>query len=246
MKILIVDDEPLARARLRELLRDSGAGHTTIEAENGITALELVQRENPDVVLMDIRMPGMDGLETAIHLTRLAQPPAVIFTTANDGHALQAFESSAIDYLLKPVREERLIHALNRARLLQDAQLVELRRRQPDSRRRSHLSIRSHEGLQLVPVHEVAYLRADQKYVAVAWGNRELLLDEPLKSLEEEFSALFLRIHRNALVARSHIMALERQPDGTVAIRLRAVAESMPVSRRHLAEVRSALKEMAG
>ena len=184
----------------------------------------------------------MDGLETAMHLTRLANPPAIIFTTAYDEHALQAFEASALDYLLKPVRAVRLSQALARARMLRSAQVTELRRRQPNARQRTHLSIRSHDGLLLVPVDEVAYLRADQKYVAAAWRDREVLVDEPLKALEEEFANLFLRIHRNALVARDHILGLERQRDGTVAVRLRAVPESVPVSRRHLAEVRAALK----
>ena len=245
MKILIVDDESLARTRLRELLRDSGAAHATLEAENGLVALELVQRENPDVVLLDIRMPGMDGLETDMNLARLARPPAIIFTTAYDEHALQAFEASAIDYLLKPVRTARLSLALERARMLQNAQLSELRRRQPNARQRTHFSIRSRDDLLLVPVKEVAYLRADQKYVAAAWRDREVLVDEPLKGLEEEFADLFLRIHRNALVARDHILGLERQRDGTMAVRLRDVPGSVPVSRRHLAEVRAALKILA-
>jgi len=246
MKILIVDDEALARSRLRELLHDSGSGHVTLEAENGFMALELAEREHPDVALLDIRMPGMGGLEAALHLARLPNPPAIIFTTAFDEHALEAFEASAVDYLLKPVRAERLSQALARARMLRSAQVAELRRLQPDARQRTHLSIRSREGLLLVPVLEVAYLRADQKYVAAGWRQREVLVDEPLKALEDEFADLFLRIHRNALVARDHILGLERQRDGTMAVRLRAVAEPIPVSRRHLAEVRGVLKGIAG
>ena len=246
MKILIVDDEVLARTRLRELLRESDSSHVTLEAENGLQALELAQRERPDVVLLDIRMPGMGGLEAAIHLARLLNPPAIIFTTAYDEHALQAFEACAVDYLLKPVRAERLSQALARARMLRSAQVAELRRLQPDARQRTHLSIRSRDGLLLVPVEEVAYLRADQKYVAAAWREREVLVDEPLKALEDEFADLFLRIHRNALVARDHILGLERQRDGTMAVRLRAVEEPIPISRRHLAEVRTVLKGIAG
>ena len=245
-KILIVDDESLARTRLRELLQDNGGGRTLLEAENGIMALELAQRECPDVVLLDIRMPGMGGLETAIHLARLPNPPAIIFTTAYDEHALEAFEASAVDYLLKPVRAERLMQALARARLLRSAQVAELRRLQPDARQRTHLSIRIRDGLLLVPVDEVAYLRADQKYVTAAWRQREVLVDEPLKALEEEFSDLFLRIHRNALVARDHMLALERAPDGTIVVRLHGVPEALPVSRRHVAGVRAALKQIAG
>ncbi len=151
-----------------------------------------------------------------------------------------------MDYLLKPVRAERLSQALARARMLRSAQVAELRRLQPDARQRTHLSIRSRDGLLLVPVEEVAYLRADQKYVAAAWREREVLVDEPLKALEDEFADLFLRIHRNALVARDHILGLERQRDGTMAVRLRAVEEPIPISRRHLAEVRTVLKGIAG
>ncbi len=245
MKILIVDDEALARERLRQLLGESAGAHECIEAANGLEALAVSVTARPDVVLLDIRMPGMDGLETAAHLARLPEPPAVIFTTAYDEHALAAFDASAVDYLLKPVRAERLFQALSRAGMLHSAQVASLRRSPPASGRRSHVSIRSRDGLQLVPVDEIACLRADQKYVVVHWRGRELLLDEALKELEEEFGDVFLRVHRNALVARDHVLALERQPDGSTSVRLRDVPEGLPVSRRHLPGVRAALKQPA-
>jgi two-component system response regulator AlgR len=246
MKILIVDDEAPARGRMQDLLRSLGAEPAPLEADSGQKALEIAQQSPPDVVLLDIRMPGMDGLETAAHLARLPQPPAVIFTTAYDEHALKAFDASAVDYLLKPVRAERLAQALERARRVRAGDLADLRERQRAPHRRSHLGVTTHSGLLLVPVAEIAYLRADQKYVGVGWRGRELLLDEPLRSLEREFGASFLRVHRNALVARAHVIALERRGDGGYALRLRDVTEVIPVSRRHLAGVRAALRHFAG
>ncbi|MBI1732046.1 MAG: response regulator transcription factor [Gammaproteobacteria bacterium] len=245
MKILIVDDEALARGRLRELLRSIGIERAPLEADSGIRALGLAQQESPDIVLLDIRMPGMDGLETAAHLARLQRPPAVIFTTAYDEHALKAFEASAVDYLLKPVRAERLARALERARSLRAGNVAALRDRQPAPHRRSHVSVSTRTGLLLVPVTEIAYLRADRKYVGAGWKGREILLDEPLKLLEQEFGDRFLRAHRNALVARAHVVALERRADGGYALRLREVTEPVPVSRRHLAGVRAALRHFS-
>lgn len=244
MKILIVDDEALARARLRQLLLQADPDTRASEAGTGMDAVALAQVEQPDIVLLDIRMPGMDGLEAAAHLARLDEPPAIIFTTAYDEHALAAFEASAVDYLLKPVRAERLAQALERAQLLRSGRLAVLQRAQRNPAPRTHVSIRSRDGLQLVPVAEIACLRADQKYVAVTWRGRELLLDEPLRELEEEFGNLFLRVHRNALVAQEHVLGLERQADGGVVVRLRDVPDPLPVSRRHLAEVRAAIKSM--
>jgi two-component system response regulator AlgR len=244
MKILIVDDEAPARGRMHDLLRSLGAGMEPLEADSGLRALEIAQRAGPDVVLLDIRMPGMDGLETAGHLARLPQPPAVIFTTAYDEHALKAFEASAVDYLLKPVRADRLAQALERARRLRAGQVAELRVRQSFPHRRSHLGVTTRTGLLLVPVAEIAYLRADQKYVAVGWRGRELLLDEPLRLLEQEFGDGFLRVHRNALAARAQIVALERHGGG-FALRLRDVAAPLQISRRHLSGVRAALRKMS-
>jgi two-component system response regulator AlgR len=245
MKILIVDDEPLARERLRDLVERSGA-HVVLQAGNGIEALEVAGARHPDTVLLDIRMPGMDGLETASHLAKLEPAPALIFTTAYDEHALQAFEANAVDYLLKPVRAERLEQALERAVVLGHARLAALRAADHGSRARTHISLSARGRIELVPVADIVYLRADQKYVTVGWRGREGLLDESLKVLEEEFAGRFLRIHRNTLVASGRIEALERIADGSYVIRLRDVSGTFPVSRRHLAGARRAFREWIG
>jgi len=242
MKILIVDDEQLARDRIKDLIRRSGAKHSLLEAGNGLAALEIARGESPDAVLLDIRMPGMDGLETADHLARLDRPPAIIFTTAYDDRALEAFEASAVDYLLKPVRSERLIRALDRARILGASHIRKLREHDPARRPRTYISVSGHDGIQLVPVAEIRYLKADQKYVCIGWPGRELLLDEPLKSLEQEFGDRFLRIHRNALVARHLLESLDKRVGGAFELRLRGVAQPFAVSRRHAGDVRKALK----
>ena len=248
MKILIVDDERPARERLADLLQDCGDHHDVREAENGLAAVNLARDWAPQVVLLDIRMPGMDGLEAAMHLGRLPDPPAVIFTTAYDQHALQAFAANAIDYLLKPVRRERLMEALHKGRVLQQARLDELRRQDPIAGPRTRISIRTHEGLRLVPVEDIAYLRADHKYVSagIIGSNREVLLDESLKNLEREFAGRFVRVHRNALVARDHIRGLERQGDGSHAVRLQGRNDVLAVSRRHLSVVREAIHDSGG
>lgn len=243
MKFLIVDDEPLARERLKELIRRGGGEHVVIEADNGIGALALAQSEHPDAILLDIRMPGMDGIETACHLARLEVPPAVIFTTAYDDHALAAFEANAVDYLLKPIRAERLQEALHRARILSRARSESLRRSDAGDRARTHLSIASHGGIQLVAVRDIRYLHAEQRYISVGWTGRELLLDESLRDLEAEFVGRFLRIHRGTLVAIEYLDALEHAPDGTWQVRLRGADRRLPVSRRHLADARGALKK---
>ncbi|MCC6202020.1 MAG: response regulator transcription factor [Gammaproteobacteria bacterium] len=239
MRILIVDDEPLARARLRAQLGDLARGTVVGEAGNGIEALRLAQELRPDLVLLDIRMPGMDGIETARHLARLHDGPAVIFTTAYDAHALAAFEARAIDYLLKPIRTERLREALDR---------VALRSRGPApdpegmSTARTHLSAWSKGRLVLVAVDEIRCLCADQRYVRAVWPEGELLLDESLRTLEEELGDRFLRAHRTALVAVRYVRCLEPDGAGGNHLLLDGVAEVVPVSRRVLADVRRRLR----
>jgi two-component system, LytTR family, response regulator AlgR len=243
MRVLIVDDEAPARERLRAMV-EALAGHEVVgEGANGAEALDLAQRQHPDVVLMDIRMPGMDGLEAARHLTELDSPPAVIFTTAYDQHALAAFEAQAVDYLLKPIRKERLQDALERAVRLTRPQLTALQGRAPLAGGRTHICARIRGNLQLIPVAEIVYFMADQKYVSVRYLQGEVLIEEPLKALEEEFGARFLRIHRNALVAVPFLEGLEKDEDGRHLVRLRGVAQTLEVSRRHLPEVRQRLKD---
>ncbi|HHH35946.1 MAG TPA: response regulator transcription factor [Gammaproteobacteria bacterium] len=241
MKVLICDDEPLARARLRTLLKEIPGVEVAGEAGDGKAALLAWDRLRPEVVLLDIRMPGMDGLEAAAQLALEAQPPAVIFTTAYGDHALAAFEAQAVDYLLKPVRRERLAQALARVARLGEGQRLALREAGGD-RPRSHISARYRETLQVVAVEDILYLRADHKYVCVRHREGELLIEESLKSLEQEFGGRFLRVHRNALVALEHVAALERTPEGRHRLRLKGCQEGLEVSRRQLGEVRRLLR----
>jgi len=242
MKILIVDDEKLARERLISLINELTADHEISEAEHGLTALDKISTEKPDVVLLDIRMPVMDGLEVAHHLTSLEFAPAVIFTTAYQDHALQAFETQAVDYLLKPIRKSRLEQALQRARILQRAHIAEIRKTDKTLQSRSHLSATINGQLKLVAVKEVRYFKAEQKYVIAGWPGGELLLDESLITLEEEFKGRFVRIHRNAMVAREYIDTLRKTNNGPSIVTLAGVPVSLQVSRRSLSNLRGILK----
>ena len=246
MKILIVDDEVPARARLRSILEEMDGCVVSGEAANGREALQLAASLQPDILLLDIRMPEMDGLEAAQHLQSLGQPPAVIFTTAYNDYAVQAFEAHAVDYLLKPVRRERLADALQHARLLTRVQAKALHEANdpPASRQRICASIRG--SLQLIEVEDIRYFQADQKYVTVVTPDGETLIEETLKALEEEFADRFVRIHRNALVARSYIAGLLRDDEGHGRLQLSGIASTLEVSRRHIAEIRRLVKALQG
>lgn len=245
MKILVVDDEPLARARLRRLLREIGVGEVVGEAGDGRGALDAVHQTGADLVLLDVRMPGMDGLEVARHLARLTTPPAVVFTTADDRHALAAFEANAIDYLVKPVRLERLTAALERACTPTRAQLAGAAGEAPESRVRSHISATMNGALKLVPVAQVRFFRAEHKYVTARYPDGEIVLDDPLASLENEFGGCFLRVHRNALISTVHVRALEKDDAGRMCALFDGVDERVEVSRRLTARVRRALRAAA-
>jgi len=242
MRVLIADDEALARARLHEMVNESG-GYTIVgEAVNGKEALLMSSELQADIILMDIRMPLMDGLEAARHLARLQDPPAVIFTTAYGDYALAAFEAHAVDYLLKPIRKERLQSALGRALQLTVAQLSGLQTGN-DARARTHISALLHGNIQLVPVTDILYFKADQKYVTARFQTGQVLIEDSLTALEQEFGARFLRIHRNALVAHASIAGLGKNADGALMIKLRGIDEQLEISRRHMAAVRQRLKE---
>jgi len=241
MRIVIVDDEPLARSRLRAQVDDIGLGEVVAEAANGLDAIHLVESSSPDVVLLDIRMPGMDGIETARHLTRLASPPAVVFTTAFDEHALAAFEANAIDYLLKPIRSNRLRQALQKARVLTVAQ-TNRAAAIADSRARTHVSGLVQGNVLLVEVEQVLYFQAGQGYVDVVWAAGSMLIEDSLRTLEDEFGDRFVRIHRNALVAIAAITGLLRDRAGNHLVRVRACEVELPVSRRLLSLVRKRLR----
>ena len=246
MRILIVDDEPLARARLRAMLGDVEGMTVSGEAGTGTAALAEFDREPAEVVLLDIRMPGMDGIEVARHLATLEQPPAVIFTTAYDGHALAAFQTHAVGYLLKPIRQEHLVAALVRATRPTRAQLAALAADQPGERSvRTHISASLSGNLRLVPVDEVRFFRAEHKYVTARHPGGELVIEDPLSALEEEFGERFLRVHRNAIVASRHVRACDRDPAGHLTLGFDGVPDTVEVSRRLAAQVRRALSHLA-
>jgi len=242
MRILIADDESPARQRLRAMLDEMGGHEIVGEAASGLEVIEQLGKSAAEIVLLDIRMPGMDGLETARHLCNLDPAPAVIFTTAYQEHALSAFETDAADYLLKPIRRERLAQALDRAQVISRGRLAELREREPGAQARSHLSSMIQGRIELAAVSEIRYFRAEQKYVTAARPGGELLLDESLKNLEEEFGEQFLRVHRNALVALQHVESLDRDAEGNHVIRLKDIETPLKVSRRHLSQVRKTLR----
>lgn len=237
MRILIVDDEPPARERLRSLVAEIEDCEIVAEAGNGLDALQLCNQSPPDVVLLDVRMPGISGVEVAQHLNALRRPPAIIFTTAYDEYALDAFESEAIGYLLKPVRKEKLARALRHASHVSSARLRQLAEHSSSSSpaRREHICARLGEQLRLIPVQDIYYFLADQKYVTVRHKAGTDLIDESLKELGAEFSPEFMRIHRNALVAEKFIAAVERTADGQYQVRTRECDELLQVSRRHSA-----------
>ena len=247
MKLLIVDDEKPARDRLRRILEEEDAYEVVGEAGNGLDAIAMAARLEPDAVLLDIRMPGLTGIETAHHLNSLERPPAVVFTTAYDEYAVEAFEARAIGYVLKPVRRKRVTAALQQAAKLATSTLREAAADARMSAPRQHDCARSHGELELIPVADIRCFCADQKYVRVEHDNGEVLIDESLKSLADEFGDRFVRIHRGALVAVDRIERVEKTPEGKSRVVLRGHSHvddnQMIISRRHVADVRRRLKE---
>ena len=257
-RILIVDDEAPARRRLRDLLDDCRESFSLIiadEAANGVEAIDIINNGGVDIVLTDIRMPVMDGLEVARHVAKMDAPPKLIFTTAFDEYAVKAFELNAIDYLLKPIKQERLLAALNKASTVRVAQAEAVA--EATKARRKHVSIHERGKIILVPVDDIIFLRAELKYVTVKTLTKEYLLEESLTKLEEEFGELFARVHRSALVARKAVTGFEKvngnnngnsngnaepaaensgdkeESGGTYwVVVLRGVEEKLPVSRR--------------
>lgn len=246
LKMLIADDEAPARARLSAMVSDIGGWSVIAEAANGLEALELCHEQLPDVVLLDIRMPGMDGIEVASHLCSLATPPAVIFTTAYDEYAVKAFETYAVGYLLKPVRRERLMRALEQAAKLGRMQLAQLAETNMGLGARQRIPVSQAGRIFLVPVASVISFRADQKYVRMVYEQEnqlsESLIDESLKRLEQEFSADFARIHRNSLVRMDRIETFEQADGGQYHVTLQGSDQALPVSRRHLSALKQRLQ----
>lgn len=241
--ILIVDDETPARNRLRALLADLNNLTEVLEAKNGLEAIAIAEENAVSTVLLDIRMPEMDGLETALHLNKLSPAPAIIFTTAYDAHALQAFDLNAIDYLLKPVRAERLSLALEKARSLKSSQMEAL---QPLASTPKHISINERGRILLIPIEDIVYFRAELKYITVRTLNKEYLLEDALMRLENVFANQFVRCHRNCLVAKKFIQGFEKrlientlaedhahnQKEKQWVVLLKGLDELIPVSRR--------------
>lgn len=230
MQILVCDDEPLARARLVRWLEELDEIEQVHEAANGAEALAACQKQAMDLVLMDIRMPKMDGLEAAAAIRKAQLPTQVVFCTAYDEHALEAFRVQALDYLLKPVSREALLSTLQR---LTPAEKVEPQ----------HISARTHRGVEMVPLDEVRCFVAEHKYVTAYFPEGELLLDDSLVELEQRFPERLVRVHRSALVAKAYIEALKTGQSGAT-LRLRGVDITVPVSRRLLPKVRQLITQL--
>lgn len=238
MNILVVDDEKLAREHLKRLLLELGSDYELLaEAANGELAVAACKQQEIDIVLMDIHMPGMDGLDAARVLSDQPLPPAIIFTTAFSEHALSAFDVSAADYLLKPIRKEKLLAALKKAAALKRPQMAV-----SGAEEAVFLLSSAHGLVQRIQLEDVFYLRADNKYVAARHLGGEALLEESLKSLAGRFSQQLLRVHRNALVNMRHVSGLEKQPGGQLFLTFNGLDDRLEVSRRHQAEVREAIR----
>lgn len=242
MNLLIADDEKLARLRLISLIKELDGDYQVVaEAANGLEALQRWQQTQADVILLDIRMPEMDGMDVAREIVKLSYPVSVIFITAYSEHALQAFEANAIDYLVKPVRKDRLLNALNKAQIFNASKWEGI---QPlaDSEARSHICVQVAGDLHLLAVKDIVYFQADQKYIIAKTKDKEYLLDESLKCLEQEFAALFIRVHRNALASVGHIADLQKQLDGQLLVSFNDLEEKLIVSRRLVSTVRACIK----
>jgi two-component system, LytTR family, response regulator AlgR len=244
LRLMLVDDEMPARQRLRAVLGDVAAqlAHQIVaEAANGHQALVMLETVPVDVVLVDIHMPQMSGMEFARHLLAMEKPPALIFVTAYDAHAIQAFEVNALDYLLKPVRAARLLSALQKAQVL-SREKVEAAAAQTGEGPRRFLSVGERGRITLVPIGEVLYLRAELKYVTIKTAEREYLLEEALTGLEQEFPEVFVRIHRSCLVARNRIRGFERATESEEGagwnVILDGCTDKLPVSRRMWGQVK--------
>ncbi len=245
MRVVVCDDEPLARERLNRIVKE--AGHEVVaHASTGVQAIDLVKEHQPDVVLLDIRMPEMDGVRCANHLNELEHPPAIIFVTAYDHYAIAAFKANAVGYLLKPANKDELIEALNKASSLNAAQLNELRKLEdPEARPvRQHIAARTHRGVELIALSDIYYFTADQKYVKVRHKDGVVLIDDTLKELEQEFEDQLFRIHRNALINLDYLELLETVESGQYQVCFKGLDEKLSVSRRHVPVLREKIQNI--
>ncbi len=247
MNVLIVDDEPLARDRLKRMVNDTRDWTVVAEASNGQEAILQWERTRPDVILMDIRMPQMDGLSAARQIVANDEAPAIIFCTAYDEYGVEAFDAEAVGYLLKPVRQENLESALRKAQRLNRLQLNAISAANDAScvvKQREHITSRSRRGIQMVPFNSIRVFRADHKYVTAYHDEGELLIDDTLKELEAEFPDKLIRAHRNSLVAIQYILGMERNHEGVQCLVLEGTDLRPQVSRRHLPKVRKLLQTL--
>jgi two-component system response regulator AlgR len=264
MKLLVVDDEPLAQQRLKLLLQELDQVKKVHTANNGLQAVEACQNNKPDIILMDIRMPGIDGLEAAQHISQLDNPPAIIFTTAYDEYALEAFKVNAVDYLLKPVRKQKLKEAIEKACSLNHAQLTVIKEQQQT---RSNITAKISGNIKLIPIKNILYFQAELKYVTVKYLNHqdtplsnqpgyqtnnqqannvlgETIIEDTLKELQNEFSDNFIRVHRNSMVAIQYITGVHRDNDGHSYVVLANTDKQLPISRRHLSAIKKLLNQL--
>ncbi len=246
MEVLICDDESLAVQRLQRLVVQ--LGHEVVAtASHGAEAIELTELYQPDVVLLDIQMPGMDGLSCARYLSQLDPMPAIVFCTAYDEHALEAFKSNAEGYLMKPIMQQELQQVFEHLTKLTQAQMSNLKQQenmQTPISIRQQITARTHRGIELIPVENIYYFLADQKYVTIRHKHGSILIDETLKDLEREFADKFIRIHRNALIATTYLDGLESKGAGQYFVRCREINEHLSVSRRHLPQLRERIQKL--
>lgn len=244
MDVLIVDDESLARDRMKRMVEKIEGYEVVATVGNSKDALAAIRLKDPEVVLLDVRMPGDDGLTCARQIAELDDSPAVIFCTAYDEYALDAFGTEAVGYLVKPVKLEQLQQVLEKSRRLNKAQLASLSVQEPEQELRSHISAKTSRGVELIDLDDVRCFLADQKYVTVHHLAGDSLIDDTLKELEGEFASRLLRVHRNALVSLRHIEGLERRSDGHFEVVLADIELRPLVSRRHASKIRELLSHL--
>ena len=246
LTVFIVDDEELARERLKRLIESFEHCELLGEAENGLEAIQVVPQLNPDIVLLDIRMPGEDGLAVAEKLSRLPEPPAIIFCTAYDEYAISAFKYNAIGYLLKPLRKEDLQEALNNAQKLNQLQIRQAKK-QLDEQLNDLPKLfvaNTWQGQELIPFEDIFYFKSDQKYLTIVHARGETLSDQTLKDLEQSYPELLLRAHRNTLVNKRHISSLSKNNSGHYEIHIKHCPDRIGVSRRHVSDIKHYLASL--
>lgn len=245
MKVVVCDDEPLSRERLARIIKEGG--HEVVAmAKTGYEAIDAVKEHTPDVLLLDVRMPELDGIRAANEIAKFEYPPAIIFVTAFEHYAIKAFKANAIGYLLKPVNKDELLEILSQAKQLNAAQMFAIKQMEESNNKpaRQHIAARTHRGVELIALADVLYFTADQKYVKLRHKNGMVLIDDTLKELEQEFEHELFRIHRNALINLNHMQMLESIDAGQYQVRFKGIDDVLAVSRRHLPMLRERMQNM--